>query len=171
MTAINRKKEKQLLHARLLEVLHYDRATGVFTRLISRGNSKTGDVAGSLKADGYIQIRVDGTLFQAARVAWFYERGRWPINDLDHRNLNRSDNRISNLRDATRPQNTYNKKPSIRNTSGVKGVCWHPDMKKWLAQITTNKQRKFLGYFNNISDAATAYQKAAKKYHGEFARW
>lgn len=89
--------------------------------------------------------------------------------DSDHINQNKLDNRRCNLRTATRSQNLCNKGKQSNNTSGFKGVCWVKRDKKWLAQIRINGKRKHLGYFDSKKQAARAYSKAAKKYHGEFA--
>jgi len=90
---------------------------------------------------------------------------------VDHINHNGLDNRKANLRHATRAQNNHNRLIIKREDSSSKnkGVSWKKDKKKWQAQIYVNGQLKFLGYFKNEIQAAKAYDKAAKKYHGEFA--
>lgn len=93
------------------------------------------------------------------------------IDEVDHVNLNRLDNRRSNLRKATRFQNSCNRPKTIRNKSGHKGVRWRKDELKWEALIGVNGKLIGLGMFMDINEAAMAYQTAAKKYHGEFARW
>lgn len=80
------------------------------------------------------------------------------------------DNRRSNLRICTTAQNQQNRGKSKNNTSGYKGVCWHRRHQKWQADIAYNGTNVFLGRFNDPKDAARAYNKAALRYHGEFAR-
>ncbi len=87
----------------------------------------------------------------------------------DHINGNGLDNRRCNLRPATASQNRCNRGKQSNNTSGYKGVCW--DRKKWRAYIGVNGKRIHLGLFDNIKDAARAYNEAALKYHKEFARF
>lgn len=156
---------------RLHELLAYDADAGVFVWLQSRGGVKAGSVAGRLNTTtGYREIRVDGCLYQEHRLAWVHVHGVWPVNDIDHINGVRSDNRISNLRPATRSENHRNRKKSDVNTSGYKGVHWKPATSKWIASIQVNSSMKYLGCFDRIEDAADAYAKAAALHFGEFAR-
>lgn len=88
---------------------------------------------------------------------------------IDHIDNNRLNNRRSNLRIATKAQNMMNRGAPIQNTSGFKGVVWDPVNKKWVAQITANGKSKKIGRFRTKTQAAMAYNQAAKIYHGEFA--
>ena len=87
--------------------------------------------------------------------------------EVDHINQNGVDNRRINLRIATATQNRQNTSKQKSNTSGYKGVM--KDKTKWRAMIRDNGRRIHLGMFDNKIDAAIAYNKAAIKYHKEFA--
>jgi hypothetical protein len=89
--------------------------------------------------------------------------------DIDHINGIKTDNRKENLRICTREQNNMNKHSNKRNTSGYKGVSWCKRDNKWVANIFYNGKHIFLGRFNNIFDAARAYNAKAKELFGEFA--
>lgn len=89
---------------------------------------------------------------------------------VDHKDNDSLNNLRSNLRLATNAQNLANRGAPASNTSGYKGVLWRARMHKWEASIKTNGKRIYLGCFKNILDAARAYNEAALKYHGEFAR-
>ena len=159
---------EQLTVNRLQYLLDYDPLTGVFVNRTNRGGRcRVGQVAGTLDADGYLRIMVDGKLYRAHRLAWLYVHGEFPPDQLDHANRVRSDNRIDNLRPATRQQNAVN---SFRadNTSGRKGVTWSNKCEKWLVQIRVNGKRHNLGHYNDIEEASACYQNIARILHGEF---
>ncbi len=95
--------------------------------------------------------------------------GKSSLGEWDHKNGNGHDNSYDNLRPCTRSQNMANSGKRVNNTSGFKGVSWHPQAKKWRAYIKVNGRQISLGLFDLKEDAAKAYDKAAKKYFGEFA--
>lgn len=88
----------------------------------------------------------------------------------DHRNGNGIDNRRDNLRPATPQQNMWNRKAVTGSKSKYKGVDWYAASGTWRAYIKINGKQKHLGCYREEQDAARAYNIAAKKYHGEFAR-
>ena len=149
----------------LRSILHYDRATGIFTRKVSTSNRvRAGDVAGSLDGHGYLQIRVLSRKYLAHRLAWLYIHGSWPKDQLDHTNRIRTDNRIANLREVTNKQNMQNAGKQSNNTSGHPGVCWYKRDSKWRAQIAHNQKHIHLGCFATIEDAISARKAAEKLY-------
>ena len=90
---------------------------------------------------------------------------------VDHINHNGLDDRKANLRPATSAENNRNRRKSTKRKyhSRVKGVSWNKDQKKWSARILFNHNKKFIGYFDDETEAAKAYDTAAKKHHKEFA--
>jgi len=89
---------------------------------------------------------------------------------VDHINHDGMDNRRANLRAATHSQNMcHRRKRSGATQSKYKGIYWKKKNRKWQALITFEKKRIYLGHFRNEIDAAKAYDRAARKYHGEFA--
>jgi hypothetical protein len=92
-----------------------------------------------------------------------------PGTEIDHISQDKLDNRKDNLRIITHSQNVQNRKVFRNNTSGYKGVSWNIQSKKWQSHITVGGILKNLGNFDNILDAAMAYDIAAKKLHKEFA--
>lgn len=82
--------------------------------------------------------------------------------DTDHINRDKLDNRVSNLRIATRSQNMLNSEISVANTSGFKGVHYYKSRDTYQVYIHLNGKRTHLGYFKNIEQAAAVYQEASK---------
>lgn len=160
-----------LTHERLKELLHYDPETGVFTRLVDtgKGRFKAGTVSGGVSGGRYRAQWIDGKSYLEHRVAWFWMTGCWPKYQIDHKNLDKCDNRWSNLRESTISQNAMNR--CGRAASGMKGVYFVKNEKKcgskrWRAIING----RHLGLFNTLEEAGAAYISAAKVLHGEFAR-
>lgn len=89
--------------------------------------------------------------------------------EVDHEDLNGLNNQRNNLRKATRSQNAANMRSRKNSSSKYLGVYWDNNRQKWSAAITKNYKKKFLGYYDNETDAAKAYNDAAAKTHGEFA--
>lgn len=155
-----------LTQERLKELLDYDQDTGLFTWKQWRGGTAfAGTDAGRPNKGGHIQIMVDGIRYMAHRLAWLYIYGVFPQEDIDHINRVRSDNRICNLRPASKLQNAQNRSVSSNNKSGCSGVAWNERLKKWRARLTVGRKRMHLGYFTSIEEAFTARAEAKMKYH------
>lgn len=167
----------ELTQAKVRELLEYDPETGVLTWRTDRTNGRgrvirsAGSVAGWVKADNrtsYRYITIDGRMYSAHRLAWLLVHGSWPLANIDHADGDGLNNRISNLREATRSENAGNSSRRSDNVSGVKGVCLHNG--KWIAQIKVAGKNHRLGSFDSVEAAASAYKAAAVKYFGDFAR-
>ena len=150
--------------------LRYDEATGLLWWRVRDSGRQMNRPAGSTDGNGYILVGFRGKSYRASRLAFLIKLGRWPIGEVDHKNLRRSDNRWRNLREASRSDNQANSRIYKNNASGAKGVSWHPQHKKWYVTIQKNRVVKFIGLFSNKQKARLAYIKAAKQLHGEFAR-
>lgn len=126
------------------------------------GKARKGNVAGCLKKDGYLAVVLHGKQYPVHRLAYLCMTGVFPPEEIDHKNLNKTDNRWINLRAATRSQNAKNMK--------YKGFSKVKSRPGWISTIRNNGRKIYLGYFRTQEEAATAYKVAAKRYHGEFAR-
>lgn len=166
--SMKREVTQTLVH----ELLSYEPETGSFTWNIQRRGKKPADgFAGSVnKISGYRVINIDRTEYKAHRLAWLYMTGKWPVEFIDHKNGDRSDNRWCNLREATHSQNMRNRGVLPTNTSGLKGVVWHKRQKKWCAQSKLNGKNIYLGSFDCPAAAHFAYVVWADIHHGEFAK-
>lgn len=154
----------------LKELYDFNPETGLFSRIKPVTRAKLGS-GGSINDQGYVVLFLKGRSVRGHRAAWLYFYGEWPKSHIDHINGNRSDNRISNLRLASQSQNRQNSKTPKNNTSGYKGVSCDTRHGTWRARIFVNNKDKYLGTFKTKEQASEAYIDAAKKYHGEFARY
>jgi hypothetical protein len=157
--------------ATLHKLFTYDPAVGGLTWLVDRrGGAKAGDRAGCLETNGYRRCKVKGKSHYEHRLIWLYVHGTLPTNHIDHINGARDDNRLSNLREATKAQNGANQGKHSNNTSGHKGIYRDKPTRKWKVQLNVDTTRIYLGCFTNLEDAIAARSAAERQYHGEFAR-
>ena len=152
--------------------LKYDPKTGLFTwKINKKGPVKAGMKAGTRHSQGYITIRINGIDYLAHRLAWVFFYGFLKENEqIDHINLDRSDNRIENLRKATHAENCRNTKSRSHNISGLKGAHFDKRNGKYRARITIDKNQKWLGYFKTPEEAHEAYKEKAEELYKEFFR-
>lgn len=156
---------KDLTQNMLKKFLNYDKATGIFT-WISRYIANTpigttaGNVQGTLPDGGYIQISLFGKLYPAHRLAWLYIHGHFPEKQIDHIDHNRTNNCITNLREASNHTNMKNKSKYATNKTGYSGVEEHGD--NWKARIGVSGTKVLLGVFKTFNEAVAA-RKAAEK--------
>lgn len=156
----------------LRSLIAYDPETGVFTRKVKRDfnpKSVLGKPLGTPYSNGYIGFRVLSRKYLAHRLAWFYVHGVWPVEDIDHVNGNRADNRISNLREATRSQNMANTKTQTNNVSGHRGVIFDKSNQRWMAYMQRHGKFINLGRFDLKEEAIAVRQQAFASAFGEFA--
>lgn len=152
------------------EILDYNPDTGVFTWKVARSRTRVGSVAGYFQASrGYWLIKIYGRLYPAHRLAWLYVHGTWPADQLDHRNRQRADNRIENLREATQTQNNANQGLASHNTSGAKGIYFRKTSGRWFAEIRCGGTYRWLGSFATPEEAQKSYAAAASEVFGEYA--
>lgn len=119
--------------------------------------------------------RPHGTDFPTVSISLHRLIMGFPNVQVDHRDGNRLNNQRSNLRLATSAQNSQNRGTRSDNSTGYKGVHYrgeerYPSGRLWRARITCNGQRISLGSFKSAKEAAIAYNEAALKYHGAYAR-
>ena len=154
----------QIDSTRLKEILNYDPDTGIFTwRNTGRGKRRI--IAGCLR-NGYITINIDKIRYQAHRLALIYVYGHCDSSDVDHINGIKNDNRIVNLRFATRSENKQNiRKIQPNNKSGYMGVDFHKSTGFWRATITIMQKQKHIGLFKTPEEAHQAYLIAKRNLH------
>lgn len=159
-----------LSYERANELFVYDPESGELRWKIKRGKMFPGTRAGCARSDGVRHVRVDGIMYLEHHIIWLLVNGVWPSDQIDHKDLNPSNNTLQNLRVCTNGQNNANKKVRPDSVSGIKGVRFDERRGHWVAHITKDWKIRYLGSFATSEAAAEAYKKAAEDLHGEFAR-
>lgn len=128
---------------------------------------KIGNLAGC-ESNGYRIIRINGKYIYMHQAIYLLFHGYIP-KIIDHVDNNRKNSKIENLREATKAQNAWNAKLNCRNTSGVRGVSWNKQTKKWRAALMVNGKSLHLGRFSDIQDAENAVKLARKQHYGNYS--
>lgn len=151
----------------LLSKLVYDPETGLFQRIMKKkkGLLKPAGCLNTSHGKTYVMIKLHCKAYAAHRLAWMYVHGELPDKEVDHIDGDSINNRISNLRLATRQENAKNMRRSSPNSNGCCGVYWSKLKNKWEARIKSGYKNKLLGYFDNKDDAVKA-RKDAELEHG-----
>lgn len=157
------KGERSLVYEEVVEALHYERQTGVFTWRYPRLNVEAGEIAGHIGARGYRRIGINGVFVLAHRLAWFVVHGVWPTLLIDHINGDRKDNRIENLRDVTAMVNAQNKRVP-KERIGLYGVR-KQNARGWGAYIEYFGKRVTCGPFNSPEEAHEMYLTLKRRLH------
>lgn len=177
-------RHKNKLNLPDLEILNksflYDPETGIlrwkarevrkeFSRTDRGFNTRMAGVeAGCDNGCGYLRILFNGKWYVAHRIVWKIQTGKDPIDEIDHINGVRSDNRFCNLRECNASENQGNQKLRRDNTTKLKGV--HCRNGLFYAQVRKNKEIRFKSRHSTAEEAHIAYCEAAKIFHGEFFR-
>lgn len=156
-------KEK-LTQERLKELLSYDPETGIFIWKIKIKSVKKEDIAGCIDKKNYRVIRINGKNYFAHRLAFLFMEGYFPENDTDHIDRDKNNNKWNNLREVSHTCNMRNRNIMSNNKSGITGVLFDNNSKKWRAFIKIGNLIR-LGSFNNIIDAVKARWEAEVKYN------
>jgi hypothetical protein len=145
----------------LKALVNYNRATGVFTwKIDRRGQIKAGDKAGGPDGKGYLRVRLNGRIYKCHRLAWLYEFGNWPRGHIDHKDGNRSNNAIANLRDVDHATNLQNRTDHNLGKKYRLPLGVSMDKQYFRARITFNGKRYSLGHYRSREEAANAYERA-----------
>lgn len=160
--------KRQLDRALLRELFRYE--CGRLVYRITRGRACEGNTAGWLDGKGYRRITVNGKSYGLHRLVWIYFNGE--ITDasleVDHIDGDPLNNRIENLRLATRKQNVANQGPNLNNNSGVKGVSFHKSTNLWRARLNRNG-KETCQYFKTFDEACEARKRLAIASSGNYA--
>ena len=155
----------------LREHFSYDPESGVLVQIkhynIYRKRELGAPIGSVNKHHGYVEAHIDGVLHRVHRVIWAWQFGYWPEVEIDHKNLDRSDNRLCNLRLATKSQNMRNGRAQRNSKSGIRGVSYSVRYGTWVAQWEYEGKQVHRN-FPTKRAAIEARNEAVKKYYGGF---
>lgn len=127
-----------------------------------------GKIARTGKVSGYWIVKINGLAYRAHRLIWIWNYGDLSIDqEIDHRDCNKLNYELDNLRLSERVQNNNNKGAQSNSKTGVKGVCWDASRSKWHAQIKLGN-RVVRQRFDNFDEAVEFIRAIREKLHGEF---
>lgn len=162
-------RSRQITAERARSLLRYDPLTGELT-WIARSSPASrvliGSRAGTRHKDGYLSVWIDGVAHLGHLLVWLMEYGRWPVGEIDHKDGNGLNNRLSNLRDVTHETNMQNQRRAHSGSkSGLLGAHWRQSSGRWASAIRHGRRRVFLGLFDSAEGAHATYMSAKSKYH------
>lgn len=128
---------------------------------------KKGMKAGSLDRKGYRQVNVNKKVYKLHRLIYLYHHNHIP-KILDHIDGDKLNNKIENLRAASPSESQCNRGLQKNNSSGIKGVYWDKNRKKWEAYCQYQRKKKTLGRYNTKEEAELVAKSYRKIMHGEF---
>lgn len=165
-----RPKEMKTIDIDLLkEWISYNPNTGIFHwKKQPCRNVRSGDQCRATDKDGYIKIGFRKNYYRAHRIAFAIHYGKWPEGQIDHINRIKSDNRISNLRQASCSENGRNCPKRKSNRSGVVGVFWHKSKNRWHGGITLHG-KLYSKTFAQFEEAVKWRIQMENNLYGEFA--
>lgn len=159
------------------ELFVYDPLTGALTWRVARPGKRVGAQAGSVGKKGYRRIKHAGKSFTTSRVIFMMVTGREPVGEVDHRDLDKGNERWGNLREGTRAQNQANRSVRADSKSGVKGIYVRKPGSLnrnaetlYEAYYRKDGKRAMVGRYKTMDAAVAARQERITKIHGEFAR-
>ena len=155
-----------LTASRVRELFSYDATSGALIRRVRMGAYAAGTSAGTPGERGYIRAIVDGKRCRVHRLVWLHVNGADPAGLIDHIDGNTTNNRIENLRVVDHQTNMQNQRSARSdNASGLLGVTWHSQPRKWRARITVDGKQSHLGHFETPELAHAAYLCAKRAVH------
>jgi hypothetical protein len=148
----------------------FDYQDGNLIRKIGRAG-EVGQIAGCIhKGNGYVHVKIKAKCFKAHRLIFLYHHGYLP-ECVDHIDGDKTNNKIENLRAATKEENCHNQKIRSTNTSGCKGVSWNRIQKKWQVALCKNYKSIYFGLYEDLELASLVAMEATQLIHGRFSAY
>jgi hypothetical protein len=121
---------------------------------------------GSINGRGYILYNINKKSYRLHRLIFLYHYGYLP-ELVDHKDRNKLNNCIENLREATVSQNNHNR-AGLGSNTGCKGIHWSNSRQKYKVAITHNKVYYYLGLYTDLQEAVRVHKEKYIELHGSF---
>jgi len=155
-----------MTHTELLTLFTYQDGK-LFWKVARTNNIWVGKEITATNEYGYVIVGIGNKLYQVSRIIFCMHHGYMP-EIVDHENRNTLDNKIDNLRAATKSQNGMNSKTPITSTTGIKGVTYSISAKRWISSVQVNKKQHKTRHLTK-EEAILATLQKREFYHKEFA--
>ena len=152
----------------LNDIFCYQDGSLIWKKITGR-RAKVGDIAGR-QSGSYRMVGLHKRAFMEHRLIFMFHHGYFP-KEVDHIDGNKLNNRIENLREASKQENCQNQKIRLTNSSGVKGVSWHKANKKWIVAVCKNYKSYYCGTFEDKELAELVAMEATNKLHKQFSAY
>lgn len=156
-----------LTQAQVIELFDYKDGNLYWRKSLSN-RTKIGAKVGCRDKHLYTRVGINGKLYWLHRLIFLYHHNFMPPH-VDHINMDPTDNRVENLRAATKSQNMHNMRKRADNKSGSKNVNWASKLNKWLVRMRIDGKNTHIGVFDDLELAKFVASEYRDKYHGEFA--
>lgn len=136
-------------------------------------NRFAGQVAGSPQSNGYLQVAVNCRLYKVHRIIWTLMTGKEPVDEIDHVDRNRQNNKWANLCEATHQQNGFNSQGRRRNQQHLRGAYpkyYSDGTIRYQASAQVNGKFEYLGLYNTEGEAHAQWVEATRPERGKFHR-
>jgi hypothetical protein len=153
----------------VLEFFNYEDGN-LFWKKRSANRTVVGSQVSFIENTGYVRATFKGKRYGAHQLIFLIHHGYIP-EYIDHIDGDKLNNRIENLRSATKSENALNKKVRSDSFSGIKNVHWYEPLKKWVVNLSVNKKRKHIGYFADLELAELVAIEAREKFHNKFSSY
>lgn len=158
-----------LLINKFRERFSYDPESGLLSRKVGVGGQLAGSIVGTDNGKGYLRTSFNNEQYLVHLIIYAMQTNEM-AEVVDHKDLDKKNNRWSNLRPTNKSGNERNTSVRSNSTTGIKNVYWIPGRHKYRVQFKVHGETKYFGYYDTIQEAEVVAERERRRLHGEFAR-
>lgn len=161
--------KSDITHAELLKIVKFDNSIGKLVWIKNTyGHAHAGKPIGGLDGDGYYCVGIKRKKYRLCRIVWLYFYGEWPNGHMDHKDGDKTNDSLNNLRIVSIKENNINRKTSKKKRKYNLPKWVMPHGKKFRSIVRANGKMNRLGVFDTPSEAHKVASEFAKTQHGEY---